>query len=166
MLLILRSGALLAGIPLDTWVIPLIGLLTAGLTLAGGRFFLRRRRVNSDPTLLLPEDHDPFSQGSLGERRAAARRKGNHVEILLSNEEGTAEPTRGWVVDRSMGGLMLLLSEPADLGSILSIKPRHSPPGTPWVRVEIRTCTKSQEHYEIGCQFQRTPPWSVMLLFG
>ncbi len=152
-------------LPWETWTVPVIGVLTAGLTLFAGRAVLRRLRPAASRTALLAE-HDPFLQGSTSERRVASRRKGNHVEILVTDAAAVAEPTRGWVVDRSMSGLCLLLNQAVAEGGVISIRPRQGPAGTPWVRVDVRTCSESKGVYEIGCQFQRTPPWSVMLLFG
>jgi hypothetical protein len=35
------------------------------------------------------------------------------------------------------------------------------------VQVEVRNCRKiNSDEYELGCRFLRTPPWSVLLLFG
>ncbi len=30
----------------------------------------------------------------------------------------------------------------------------------------VRSCRKNGEFYEIGCEFEKTPPWNVLLLFG
>lgn len=159
-------------LPTETWVVPLIGLLAAGLTLVAGRVFLRRRLVVPPPSAPAPiapapvADIDPFLQGGSGERRLAARRKGNHVEVLVTDADAVTEPVRGWVIDRSLGGLCVELARPVRVGEVLSLKPRQAPPGTPWVRVEVRSCNSSRGYFEVGVQFQRTPPWAVLLLFG
>jgi hypothetical protein len=110
--------------------------------------------------------HDPFDHGSTTERRVALRRQGNPIEVLVSDAEATLEPVRGWVRDRSMGGLCLLVSEEVVPGTILSVKPRKGPPGMSWLQAEVRSCKQDQDGYELGCQFVRQPPWAVMLLFG
>ena len=149
----------------EAWAVPVIGVLTAGLTLLAGRAAIRRRRARGDGAAS-HDDHDPFEDGSASERRATVRRKGNHVEILVTDADSPDEPIRGWVVDRSLGGLALLLSQPRPEGTVLSIRPRQCPSVTPWVPVEVRTCKEDRGGYELGCQFQRTPPWNVILLFG
>jgi hypothetical protein len=148
----------------QTWAVPAAGLVVALLALFAGRFVLVRFRARTAPA----EDpaYDPFERGSITERRAVARRKGMPVEVLISDAEVTREPTRGWVTDRSMGGLCLVLDEETPEGTVLSLKPQQGPPGTPWVRAEVRTCKKERSGYTIGCRFVRTPPWAVLLLFG
>ena len=44
--------------------------------------------------------------------------------------------------------------------------PAHAPPMTPWTEVEVRSCRQKKDGYEVGCQFVKTPPWSILLLFG
>jgi hypothetical protein len=150
-----------------TWVIPAVGLTASLMTLFVGRFVLARWRSRVRPGAgSAGPVHDPFDYGSATERRTAARRGGNPIEALITDAEATAEPVRGWVTDRSMGGLCLLLSEEVGPGTILSVKPRNSPPATPWVQVEVRSCKKDRSGYEVGCMFVRTPPWAVLLLFG
>src|SRR5690348_8363345 len=103
-----------------TAVIPVIGLMAAGMTYLAGRWALRRRRtgppVPPPPTEPAAPEYDPFDNGSLTERRRALRRKGNSIEILVGDGDAAAEPVRGWVIDRSTGGLCLLLSEEVALG--------------------------------------------------
>ena len=71
-----------------------------------------------------------------------------------------------WVIDRSMGGVCLLMPEALTEGTVLSIKPRKSPPGMPWVQVAVCTCKEDRTGYEVGCRFVKTPAWGVLLLFG
>jgi hypothetical protein len=157
----------------QTLVIPAAGLVTALASLFFGRFVLSHRRSRAraaGPDADGPDadapDHDPFDHGSVSERRTAARRKGNPIELLITEPDATGEPRRGWVIDRSVRGLCLLLNENVPPGTVLSIKPRSGPPETPWVQVEVRNCKKEHSGYEAGCQFVRSPPWAVLLLFG
>ncbi len=156
--------------PWFMWLSPAAGLLATLLTLFAGRFVLSRLRAAIAPKAEEDEArgpvHDPFDHGSATERRGTVRRTGNPIEVLVSDAEAALEPVRGWVIDRSMGGLCVLVQEEVAAGTVLSIKPRKGPPGTPWVQVEVRSCKQDQAGYEIGCQFVRTPPWAVMLLFG
>jgi hypothetical protein len=154
--------------PWQTWVIPAAGLFASLLALFAGRFVLgRRRAARAAPAADGPDPiHDPFDRGSVSERRGTVRREGNPIEVLMSDADAEGEPTRGWVIDRSMGGLCLLLHDEIAPGTVLSLKPRQAPPATPWVRVEVRSCKKERSGYEAGCQFVRTPPWAVLLLFG
>jgi hypothetical protein len=149
----------------QTWAIPAAGMLAALLSLVVGRLIFSRSRSRGEAAADKPT-HDPFDQGSVTERRGSARRKGNVVEVLVTGSDTEEEPARGWVVDRSMGGLCLTLNEEVAPGTVLNLKPRNGPPATPWVEVEVRSCKKDRSGYEVGCQFIRTPPWAVLLLFG
>jgi hypothetical protein len=151
----------------QTWAVPAAGLIAALLSLLVGRLVLANRRSRIKPTADADEPvHDPFDKGSLTERRDTSRRKGNPVEVLVTDTDEEREPARGWVVDRSMGGLCLMLNDDVAAGTVLSVKPRSAPPATPWVQVEVRSCKKDRSGYEAGCQFVRTPPWAILLLFG
>jgi hypothetical protein len=152
--------------PWETLIVPTVGVVTTSLTLLSCFLLVRYCRPARKPEGEQAERHDPFEQGAVGERRVAARRKGNHVEVLVTDAEIQGEPVLGWVVDRSLGGLCLLLSEELSEGTIVSVKPRQHPPGTPWVKVQVRKCKRDADGFEIGCQFERVPPWGVLLLFG
>jgi hypothetical protein len=151
--------------PWQAWVIPAAGFVAALLSLFVGRLLLSRSRTRQRSEAEAPP-YDPFDYGSATERREAPRRKGNPIEVLVTDPEVAGEPVRGWVVDRSMGGLCLMLNDEIAPGTVLNIMPRNGPPATPWVEVEVRTCKKDRTGYEAGCQFVRTPPWAVLLLFG
>jgi hypothetical protein len=162
----------IAGIDLtawNTWVVVSVGVVTAGLTLLGSRLFLSRRKTSSSEELPPAEPDprvDPFVQGSASEKRASLRREGNPVEVFITDVEEQIEPVRGWVIDRSLGGIRLLLHEPVELSLTLNVRPRQAPPGTPWTQVVVKSCERKKNGYQAGCMFLRPPPWSIMLLFG
>ena len=35
-----------------------------------------------------------------------------------------------------------------------------------WVAVVVRNCKPTGTLFELGCEFEATPPWNVLLLFG
>ncbi len=161
-------GQLLLGLNLpgwETWMIPAIGVTSAGLAIVVGRMLLSRR---SPPSPAKPESKppDPFMHGSATEKRSSPRRGGNPVEVLISDADRKAEPITGWVINRSMGGLCMALSDPLAVETILSVRPRSASGITPWVQVEVRSCRQISSGWEVGCRFLRTPQWSVLLMFG
>jgi hypothetical protein len=153
----------------QTWVIPAAGLGAGLVALVFGRWLVHARRRAPAPSDA-PSDggavHDPFEKGSITEHRISVRRKGNPIEVLITDAEATAEPHRGWVVDRSTNGLCLLLHDEVAVGTVLSVKPRQSPPGMTWVRVTVRNSQRDPSGHLAGCQFVSTPPWGILLLFG
>jgi hypothetical protein len=149
------------------WALAASGLCGGLLTFMAGRRLLNLRRHAGPANLAVDQpDHDPFERGSLAEKRGAPRRKGNVVEVLVSDAAGVEEPLRGLVLDRSMDGLRVLLANEVSVGTVLSVKVRNGPPATPWIQVQVRGCKPDRSGYETHCKFVRTPPWSVLLHFG
>jgi hypothetical protein len=158
--------------PPEAWAVA-AGLIPIALFVVAYFFLMRRRKTDvrapyTPPPIReapAPAD-DPFVFGSSQERRSSLRRGGNPVPIFLSDAEARSDPTPGWVVDRSMGGLCVSVEEPVATGTILSVRAANAPNTIPWIQVEVRNCRATEDRYELGCQFVRTPPWSTLLLFG
>jgi hypothetical protein len=159
-----------------TWAIIGAGCCTALLAVMFSRLVQVRRRGDPPvpvaerpkhkPVERQPNRHDPFDYGSITDKRRAPRRNGSAIAILITDADAIREPTRGHVLDRSMGGLRLVSQNEVAAGTVICLKPVKGPPATPWVQVEVRSCKKDEAGYEICCQFLRTPPWAVLLLFG
>lgn len=114
-------------------------------------------------------DPDPFAQGSVGEQRTAFRRGGNPIEVIYTAPEFRTAPRRGYVLDRSVGGLRLMLAHELLPGTVVSLRPANASAIVPEVEVEVRSCRPSGTQpgeYDLGCQFVKSPPYSIMLLFG
>jgi hypothetical protein len=153
----------------ETWVIPVVGLTSAGLALAIGRLMLRRSTELGPPPAKVDgsaNQADPFVHGSATEHRRALRRRGKTVRVLVSNADAKEEPWEGWVIDRSVGGLCISLNRAIDSETVLSVRAADAPDTIPWVQITVRSCRQEKKYWELGCQFVRTPPWNVMLLFG
>jgi hypothetical protein len=149
--------------------------LTAGLAASGMALvlshFLRGGATRDETAKAKPEEKqtpafDPFVQGSASEQRSAYRRAGNSIEVLIGDPEQEKQATHGWIVDRSMGGLCLAVAEARAKGTVLKVRTVNAPPATPWVDLEVKSCRQTKEDWELGCQYVKTPPWAVMLLFG
>lgn len=145
---------------------PIIGGVSGGLTLLLGLRLLGRRIGWQPAGRETTPVHDPFVHGSSTERRISLRRGGNPVQVFVTGADLTSEPVRSWVVDRSMGGLCLLMENPGEVGTMLNVLACHAPKGTPWTKVEVKTNRQEEDGWELGCQFERTPSWSILLLFG
>ncbi len=158
------TTAFVSGLLADVyWIVPFIGGCACALAfLLGRRFLVARAASTADPDS--PSDL-LFLQGITRDRRAAPRRRGNVVEVELTDNANTP-PVRGWVVDRSIGGLCLLLDQPVEPGMLLRVRPRNAATGVPWTEVTICSCRADADRYEVGCQFHRTPNWSLLLMFG
>jgi hypothetical protein len=104
------------------------------------------------------------SMGVSAEKRGTVRRSGNAIPIYVG--EGDGVPVRGYVVDRSAGGIGLALDHSLPLGTIVRVRPSKAPETAPWVEVQVKSCRAEGTEYELGCQFLTLPPFNVMLLFG
>ena len=151
------------------WTIPLIGLLVTSLAYLMGRRWLVPRPARVQ--VAAPEEMSSMVlttatlKKSEPDRRSAPRRKGNRVEVYLT-DDSKHPPLLGWVVDRSMGGLCLIVEKPLTEGAVLKIRPRQAPQTAPWTAIEIRSCRADGGEWEVGCRFVKTPQWNDLLLFG
>jgi hypothetical protein len=100
------------------------------------------------------------------EKRKSDRRSGKHVDVLISDAIHNAESECAWVIDRSMGGLALTVEQPRDVGDILTVRPAEASEHIPWVQVEVRYCERLCTGWRLGCKFIRSPPYSVLMLYG
>jgi hypothetical protein len=103
------------------------------------------------------------------EQRGSTRRQGSIVEVHVALPDEKKQPGTGTVLDRSVGGVRLALPREFEVGAVLSIHPINADNMVPWVDVEVRSCKVSTEmagQFELGCQYVKSPPYSIQLLFG
>ncbi len=145
-----------------------IGIGVSGLALAVGRYCLGRRRQSASQgtDAAVEKSFDPFVEGSKTERRSSIRRRGNPVAVLIGDARGETELGRGWVLDRSMGGLCLSCDIPLESAQIVTVKPVSAPSSVFWTPIEVRSCRHTNDTYELGCRFVKTPSWNQLLYFG
>jgi hypothetical protein len=150
----------------EQWGIAVAGLAVAGVAFVVGRRLLTARPAAAPPAEKTAPDPDPFVVGSASEKRVAARRKGASLEVWFTDEQQTGPPQSAWVADRSLGGLGLSCENEVAVGSFLRVRPKNAPTMAPWVEVEVHSCKLEEGAWLVGCAFRKTPPYSVMLLFG
>lgn len=145
-------------------------LLVALAVILAVFLLFRGKRKNSGPPNLTKKTSKSSSwmtqQDALSDRRTSVRREGTPIKILVTSPAFENGTNPGYVLDRSMGGLKLALQSGMTPGSSMQIRANHAPETTPWVTVIVRSCVDTGEHYEMGCEFEKTPPWNVLLLFG
>ena len=103
---------------------------------------------------------------SHGNRRSSVRRDGKLVRIDVASPSFRNKVESGYVLDRSTGGLRIAMSFPMTPGSAVQIRAANAPENIPWTTIIIRSSRDAGEHHEFGCEFEETPPWNVLLLFG
>jgi hypothetical protein len=124
------------------------------------------RPVPRPPTPPTPPPAPTPSEDDPAAKRAAPRRKGNPVPVVISNDNGTMDPIQGWVLDRSSGGLRILVDQPIAVGTILSVRPGKAHGSFPWIRIQVRSCLSERNSYALGVQFVAKPAWGEMQAFG
>jgi hypothetical protein len=152
------------------------GGLVAILVLSYLAFRRRRTELVLDPTAVAPPSSKVIDvekaatwappEQSYADRRGAVRRDGAPVRVLLSSTTFRNGVNDGYVVDRSTGGLRILIQTAMAPGSTLQVKAINAPDTVGFVTVIVRSCRKTGEHFELGCEFEKTPPWNILLLFG
>ena len=134
-------------------------------TVVGGLFWLTRSSIE----VAAEKTQVTSVKAKASEQRGTFRRQGNTVEVHVAKPEDKKDPEIGSVLDRSMGGMRLALYHEVEVGVVLSIRPTSADNIVPWVDVEVRSCKPSTEmpdHFEVGCQYVKSPPYSIQLLFG
>lgn len=162
------ASALDLNLSAETWI-PLVAGMAAGvLSIVAFRIVAARQRRRPAPAAPANETPapDPFVHGSASEQRRAWRRGGNPVPVLIKIPTQKDPGWRGWVFDRSVGGLGLVVENAFEPGAQLSVLPEKAPQSMPWIDIEVKSCRPGEDGFELGCKFVKTPPWSVLLLFG
>jgi hypothetical protein len=140
------------------------------VAIAGVGFWLSRPggAVAAEP-LSQPVQALTAAPGKQPDQRGAHRRAGNTIEVHVATPTDKEDPSLANVLDRSTGGVRLALFSEVAVGTVLSIRPVRADDMVPWVDVEIRSCQPSKEvpgAFEVGCQYVKSPPYSIQLLFG
>jgi hypothetical protein len=103
---------------------------------------------------------------SYADRREAIRREGTPVRVLLASPTFRNGMSDGFILDRSTGGLRVAMSIAMAPGSTIQVRAVNAPDTIGFVTVIVRSCRKNDDFFVIGCEFEKTPPWNVLLLFG
>jgi hypothetical protein len=152
---------------LPPWALPAAGGTAVLLLLIYGFSVLGRRRGprQAPPrrsVLNFPRENTS-RDGQGEERRCWPRRGGNPTAVLI---QARSETWEGMVVDRSQGGLCLLMDlEPAK-GTVLKVRVAKAPEHVPAVEVKTIWSRPVGDRWHIGCQFVSQPPLNVLLFFG
>jgi hypothetical protein len=147
---------------LQTWAPPVSGVLTFGLMFLGARSFLRRQAALPGSENIpdrLPRD--PIKT-CVGERRAEPRRQGNPIEVLLTDLQGGV-PRRGWVLDRSLGGLRIWFPHGVEAGQVIAVQRLDAPARSPWVPLQVKHSRRQQAAWMMGGTFVNAPTLAGML---
>jgi hypothetical protein len=111
-----------------------------------------------------PEGLKFQAQGGV-EKRAGRRRWGNPIEVNVIVPLWP-DPVRGLVVNRSTGGLAILLQQEVPAGNPIAVRSVEAPLSVPFITLEVCHCLKAGRLFLVGCQFCEEVPWTVRVWFG
>ena len=146
----------------ETWLILVIGVATACLAFAVGMTTLR----NANPKRRSRSPRQTRARRRHNERRAALRRGGHPVTVDIHDPDELQPSQQGWVLDRSVSGLCLMVPNALPVGSFWKVRPCNAPQTMPPVRVEIKSCVPDGAEWKLGCCFEKTPNYAILLMFG
>jgi hypothetical protein len=147
------------------WPYLVVGLLAIVVVSVGWirKVFVARPNLDRPPD---PGDWEDFVPLQLSvDKRTSFRRQGGFVPLYLASSSFAGGGV-GVVLDRSTGGLRIASEVEVRPGQTLNVMAKAAPPGTPWIAVTVRNCTRERNTFILGCEFETTPPWNVLLLFG
>jgi hypothetical protein len=162
----------------STWIVANLPFVVGGVVaviVLSVMFFTNRRRGGLTAEKLAITSHAVDAEKaenwappeqSYADRRGAVRREGSPVRVTLASSIFRNGVEEGYVIDRSTGGLRIAMQTAVAPGSTLQVRAVNAPDNVGFVTVIVRSCRKNNDYYEVGCEFDKTPPWSVLLLFG
>jgi PilZ domain len=133
-------------------------------TIVGRKLLLGSGGRNSDANR--PKGlSEPGDNGSFGDRNSL-RREGQPVLVHIASPAFHGTTRDGWILDRSTGGLRIQIATQVAPGTAIQLIADNAPDTIPWVTAIVRSCKPVDRQFELGCEFETTPPWNVLLLFG
>jgi hypothetical protein len=143
--------------------------LTHLFKLIGSLGFWRRRSADGlppAPSSATAANDSALSLGPpAGERRQSPRRYGDPIQVLIWDGRHGTEPLRGWIVDRSAGGLGISSPEPITNGSFLSIRCALATESIPWIVVVVKNSHSSAGRWMLSCNYVNAPAQEALVLF-
>lgn len=135
-------------------------------TIVGRKLIFGQGSRNRNEYRDAPRSTELDDGGSFGDRRNSQRREGQPVLVHIASPAFHGTTRDGWVLDRSTGGLRISIDAPVAPGTVAQLMAENAPDTTPWVTAIVRSCKPVDKKFELGCEFETTPPWNVLLLFG
>jgi len=142
-------------------------IVPVGVVVAAAAYLILRNVGRAAPPadgekLAVEVEDDPH-----GERRANPRKRTTPVVVDLVDPAGVQPRLSAIVVDFSTGGLKLRSQDEVPPDSTWTVIPRSAGgPVKVGLPVEVRDCTRNEDHFLLHCQFTRTVSYNELLNFG
>jgi serine/threonine protein kinase len=108
----------------------------------------------------------PSREAEYAERRTYPRRAGNPIPVLILDSYHPDEPLHGWVMDRSQGGVGLLVEDALEVETVVEMRPDLPHLQTFWLQVRVVYCYRERLRWHVGCQFVKKLSWEELRFFG
>jgi hypothetical protein len=108
------------------------------------------------------ESSTASAPGDVPEGNSCAEKGPAHPSSLASRPS----PMTGWVLNRSGGGLCLLVDDEVTPGTVLTVTPNIGPASFEWIQVEVKSCRPERQSWHLGCQFLQKLCWDDLRPFG
>jgi hypothetical protein len=108
----------------------------------------------------------PTDLGNPKEKRSSPRRKANMQPVLITNGDPKAPPFEGWLVDRSAGGMRLVVKRPVAEGAFVSVRTARASISSSWLKLEVRNSKSDNGTTHLGCRFVLKPSLEELQQFG
>lgn len=157
---------------LTAQVIPTAGYSLIHLAIAvGAGICIGVLALFAGKSMLSPQSKAPSDNPSevylhQTEKRLAHRRQGRMIDLAITDIDRHEQPIKGWIIDRSTGGVKFWAEKNWEVGSLLCIRVAHLADAMPWIEVRVKHCKQSQKGWELGCQFLQPLTWNILLAFG
>jgi CheY-like chemotaxis protein len=99
------------------------------------------------------------------ESRRFPRWLGNPQDVLVAPLIGASLRTLGTVINRSLGGLSLVMDEPRECGSLMRVRSMATVLEK-WLAIEVRHVRADGKRWVLGCRFLDPPALSVFSIYG
>ena len=150
----------------DNWILWTIVAVLATASFAATGVLLRNRKMSMSRASAGSVVESVVTMASRPERRESPRRLGNIVPALIADFSTPDRTEAVLIVERSDGGMRIVVDGPRELGDILTIRATSAPAETPWTKIAVRNRNQASDRWEMGCQFLEPVPWNIRVLFG
>jgi hypothetical protein len=99
------------------------------------------------------------------DRRSSVRKWGNPVEVQIQPPNSVIL-LRGVVINRSTGGLAILVDDAYPTGAALMVRAVLAPAGVDWINVQVKNCRAAGKNWVIGCSYPAPPSWNAVVWLG
>jgi len=116
--------------------------------------------------VLAPAAPPPAAPPQVVQTSHSFHRSGNPIPVLIAVTGVDEDATSGWVVERSLGGMTLMLDQEVPLGT--QVRVRNARPActrSSWTAATVKQIHPVGSSFKLVCRFVEKPSWEQMQQF-